>query len=120
MRNFCLITFLLALCFGSSTQNCIPIAIVFTAQAEVDAFPKDYPNEFHTDQNSNGLADACEDFPKIGFNTTDPKTELHLSNRSLYIDNPEKGIIFKSYADNCFIVRIIQNNELVRQLADCP
>ena len=27
----------------SKAQNCIPIAIVFTTQAQVDAFPTDYP-----------------------------------------------------------------------------
>ena len=27
----------------ANSQNCIPVAIVFTTQAQVDAFPTDYP-----------------------------------------------------------------------------
>lgn len=64
-------------------------------------------NPFQIDQNQNGIGDACEVFPKMGINTNDPKTELHLSNGSLYIDNPEKGIILKDYHGNCHIVKII-------------
>ena len=64
-------------------------------------------NPYQIDQNVNGVGDACEVFPKIGINTTAPKTELHLSNGSLYIDNPEKGIVLKDYLGNCHIIKIV-------------
>jgi hypothetical protein len=72
----------------------------------VDNCPAVY-NPFQIDQNQNGIGDACEVFPKVGINTNDPKTELHLSNGALYIDNPEKGIVLKDYQGNCHIIKII-------------
>lgn len=76
-------------------------------------------NPFQTDQNNNNIGDACEEFPKLGINTQDPKTELHLSNGSLFIDNPEKGIILKDYQGNCFIIKVI-NDSLGLQSIPCP
>ena len=64
------------------------------------------PNPFQTDLNNNGLGDACEDFPRIGFNNDNPLTEFHLSNGTLYLDNPEKGIILKNYQGQCFILKM--------------
>ncbi|MBK8348462.1 MAG: hypothetical protein IPL08_12870 [Saprospiraceae bacterium] len=65
-----------------------------------------YPNPFQTDQNNNGIGDVCEDFPKVGFNTSNPQTELHLANGTLYIDNPDKGIILKNHQGQCFIIKM--------------
>ena len=76
-------------------------------------------NHNQIDQNNNNIGDACEDFPKIGINTQDPKSELHLSNGSLFIDNPEKGIILKDYQGNCFIIKVV-NNLLALQQITCP
>lgn len=76
-------------------------------------------NHFQIDQNNNNIGDACEDFPKLGINTQDPKSELHLSNGSLFIDNPEKGIILKDYQGNCFIIKVV-NNTLALQQITCP
>jgi hypothetical protein len=84
----------------------------------VDNCPTVY-NPFQIDQNQNGIGDACEIFPKMGINTNDPKTELHLSNGSLYIDNPEKGIVLKDYQGNCHIIKII--NGLINVMPiTCP
>lgn len=63
------------------------------------------PNPQQTDLNSNGIGDACEDVPKIGFNQLNPKTELHISNGSIYIDNPEKSLILKNFQGQCYIIR---------------
>jgi len=76
-------------------------------------------NPFQIDQNNNNIGDACEDFTKIGINTQEPKSELHLSNGSLFIDNPEKGIILKDYQGNCFIIKVV-NNLLALQQITCP
>lgn len=76
-------------------------------------------NSFQIDQNNNNIGDACEEFPKLGINTQDPKSELHLSNGSLYIDNPEKGIILKDYQGNCFILKVV-NNALALETITCP
>lgn len=85
---------------------------------DIDNCP-DMANFFQTDLNNNGIGDACEDFPKFGVNTHDPKTELHLSNGTLYIDNPEKGIIMKDYEGNCFMLKINDGN-LVTIAVPCP
>jgi hypothetical protein len=77
------------------------------------------PNPFQTDQNNNNIGDLCEDFPKIGLNTDDPRTELHLSNGTLYIDNPDKGIILKNYQGQCFILKMVGNNLNTTQIT-CP
>lgn len=77
------------------------------------------PNPFQTDQNNNNIGDLCEDFPKIGLNTDDPRTELHLSNGTLYIDNPDKGIILKNYQGQCFILKMVGNNLTTTQIT-CP
>ena len=71
----------------------------------VDNCPN-FPNPFQTDQNNNSIGDICEDFPKVVINTTNPQTELHLANGTLYIDNPEKGIILKNYQGQCFIIKL--------------
>ncbi len=76
-------------------------------------------NPFQIDQNNNNIGDACEEFPKVGINTQEPKSELHLSNGSLYIDNPEKGIILKDYQGNCFILKVI-NSLLALETITCP
>lgn len=76
-------------------------------------------NPFQTDQNNNNIGDLCEDFPKIGLNTDDPRTELHLSNGTLYIDNPDKGIILKNYQGQCFILKMVGNNLTTTQIT-CP
>lgn len=76
-------------------------------------------NPFQTDQNNNNIGDLCEDFPKIGLNTDDPRTELHLSNGTLYIDNPDKGIILKNYHGQCFILKMVGNNLTTTQIT-CP
>lgn len=76
-------------------------------------------NPFQTDQNNNNIGDLCEDFPKIGFNTDDPQTEIHLSNGTLYIDNPEKGIILKNYQGDCFIIKMV-GNTLAAIPVNCP
>ena len=84
----------------------------------VDNCPN-HPNPFQTDLNNNGVGDACEDFPKIGLNTTNPLTEFHLSNGTLYIDNPEKGIILKNYQGQCYILKMDGQN-LTTTLIPCP
>lgn len=84
----------------------------------VDNCPN-HPNPFQTDLNNNGLGDACEDFPKMGFNTSNPLTEFHLSNGTLYIDNPEKGIILKNYQGQCFILKM-DGLSLTATLIPCP
>jgi hypothetical protein len=76
-------------------------------------------NPFQIDQNQNGIGDACEVFPKTGINTTNPKTELHLSNGSLYIDNPEKGIVLKDNLGNCHIIKIVNGAISVTPIT-CP
>lgn len=76
-------------------------------------------NPFQIDQNQNGIGDACEVFPKMGINTNDPKTEIHLSNGSLYIDNPEKGIILKDYQGLCHIIKIVNGLIIVSPIT-CP
>lgn len=76
-------------------------------------------NPFQIDQNQNGIGDACEVFPKTGINTTNPKTELHLSNGSLYIDNPEKGIVLKDNLGNCHIIKIVNGAISVTSIT-CP
>ena len=76
-------------------------------------------NPFQTDQNNNNIGDLCEDFPKLGINTNDPQTELHLSNGTLYVDNPDKGIILKNYHGECFILKMI-GNTLTAIPVTCP
>lgn len=76
-------------------------------------------NPFQTDQNNNNIGDLCEDFPKVGLNKDDPQTELHLSNGTLYIDNPDKGIILKNYLGQCFMLKMIGNN-LTTIPVTCP
>jgi hypothetical protein len=76
-------------------------------------------NPFQTDQNNNNIGDLCEDFPKIGINTNDPQTELHLSNGTLYVDNPDKGIILKNYQGECFILKM-NGNTLTAIPVTCP
>lgn len=78
-----------------------------------------YPNPLQIDQNNNGIGDACEDFPKIGINTTNPQKELHLSNSSLYIDNVEKAIILKNQTGQCFLLWMNGNN-LITTAVPCP
>lgn len=77
-------------------------------------------NPHQTDLNNNGIGDACEVFPKTGINTSTPKSELHLSNGSLFIDNPEKGIIFKAYNGNCYVLRATGNSNPQFILVPCP
>lgn len=76
-------------------------------------------NPSQTDQNNNGIGDACEVFPKVGINTNSPKTELHLSNGTLYVDNPEKGIILKNHQGQCFIIKM-NGNLLQVTPVNCP
>jgi len=76
-------------------------------------------NPFQTDLNNNGIGDACEDFPRMGLNTMDPLTELHLSNGTLYLDNPEKGIILKNHQNQCFILKMNGTNLVATQIP-CP
>ncbi|MBK8699443.1 MAG: thrombospondin type 3 repeat-containing protein [Saprospiraceae bacterium] len=68
-----------------------------------------YPNPFQTDLNNNGIGDACEDFPKIGINQTNPKSEFHISNGSIFIDNPEKGLILKNHQGQCYTLKANEN-----------
>jgi hypothetical protein len=76
-------------------------------------------NPSQTDQNNNGIGDACEEFPKVGINTQNPKTELHLSSGTLFIDNPEKGIILKNHQGQCFIIKM-NGNLLQAMPINCP
>ena len=78
-----------------------------------------YANPFQTDLNNNGIGDACEDFPKIGINRTNPKAEFHISNGSIFIDNPEKGIILKNHQGQCYTFKAIGNTMQIIYIP-CP
>ena len=79
----------------------------------------DFPNMYQIDNNNNGIGDVCEQFTSLGINTNNPLTELHLSNGTLYIDNPEKSIIFKDYSGLCYMLRIRQGNLVIVEVP-CP
>jgi hypothetical protein len=66
------------------------------------------PNQI--DNNNNALGDACENFPAMGFNNSDPKTEMHLTNSNVYIDNPDKGLILRDAQGNCYKTTIVTIN----------
>jgi hypothetical protein len=68
------------------------------------------PNQI--DYNLNGIGDACENFPAMGFNTTAPKTEVHLSYSNVFIDHPDKGIIMKDAVGSCYKTTIVLENGL--------
>lgn len=77
------------------------------------------PNPQQTDLNFNGIGDACEEFQKVGINIDTPKKELHISNGDIFIDNPEKGIIFKDYNGNCWRTKVTSGQFNIIQV-DCP
>lgn len=84
----------------------------------VDNCPTVY-NPFQIDINQNGIGDACEVFPSVGINTTTPKAELHISNGSIYIDNPDKGIIMKDNNGICHIIKMVNGSISATPIA-CP
>jgi hypothetical protein len=53
---------------------------------------------------------VCEFLLFMGINTNDPVAELHLYSSNVYVDNPEKGIIFKDYNGNCVMFRILDGD----------
>jgi hypothetical protein len=82
-----------------------------------------YYNPYQTDENENGVGDACEILYKVGVGTDAPMSELHLSNGSLYVDNPDKGIIFKNNNNQCYLMRIIEISGVPKpsiSLVPCP
>lgn len=79
----------------------------------------DFPNMYQIDNNNNGIGDACEQFTSLGINTNNPLTELHLSNGTMYIDNPEKSIIFKDFSGLCYMLRIRRGNLVIVEVP-CP
>jgi hypothetical protein len=68
------------------------------------------PNQI--DSNSNSVGDACESFGKMGFNTLNPKTEMHLSNTNIFMDNPDKGLIMKDVQGNCYKTSVVIVNNV--------
>jgi hypothetical protein len=76
-------------------------------------------NPFQVDINQNAIGDACEFKPIVGVNTNNLKTELQVTNGSLFIDNPEKGIIMKDNLGHCYKIRVV-NNQIELVPLTCP
>ena len=76
-------------------------------------------NPYQVDQNTNNIGDICEYLYFMGINTLQPRAELHLFNSNLFIDNPEKGIIFKDYNGNCTMLRILNGGVSIIPMP-CP
>lgn len=76
-------------------------------------------NPFQVDLNQNAVGDACEFKPIVGVNTNNLKTELQVTNGSLFIDNPEKGIIMKDNLGHCYKIRVV-NNQIELVPLTCP
>ncbi len=93
--------------------------------ADCDSIPDttdncpDYPNPNQVDLNSNGVGDACETGNKFGINTTQPLSELHVANGSVYLDNPDKGIILKGADGKCYKITV-DNGALKLLVVPCP
>ncbi|MCE2789023.1 MAG: thrombospondin type 3 repeat-containing protein [Saprospiraceae bacterium] len=93
--------------------------------ADCDSIPDatdncpEYPNPNQTDLNSNGTGDACETGKRFGINTTTPQSEVHVSDGSVYIDNPDKGIIMKGADGKCYKLSV-HNGALKLLIVPCP
>jgi hypothetical protein len=96
-----------------------------TIDSDCDGIPNtsdncpDYPNASQVDLNQNGIGDACETGKRFGINTTSPQSEVHVSDGSIYIDNPGKGIIMKGEDGKCYKITI-QNTALKLLVVPCP
>ncbi len=65
--------------------------------------------------------EPSEEILGVGINTTNPKTELHVHDGALYIDNAAKGIILKGENGSCYMLKIDSSGTLVTELMDnCP
>lgn len=84
----------------------------------VDNCPSVY-NPIQIDNNNNGIGDACEQFPRLGFGTTNPKSEYHFSNGTIYLDNPEKQLILRKDNGECYTLRVV-GNTLQAHTIPCP
>jgi hypothetical protein len=51
--------------------------------------------------------------------TNDPKTEVHIKNGNIYIDNPDKGVIIKDLNGYCYILRVV-NGVVEAKTVACP
>jgi hypothetical protein len=80
------------------------------------------PNPDQFDSDGDGLGNPCDDPPGqgIGINTNTPAKALHLHDGTLYIDNPEKGIIMKGLDGNCYRLTINANGVLTATQIGCP
>ena len=65
-------------------------------------------NANQLDTNNNGIGDACENATSgtntggVGIGTTDPKSQLEITNGDVFIKNKYRGIIMKSYSGKCY------------------
>jgi hypothetical protein len=95
------------------------------ADADCDGIPDatdncpEYPNPNQTDLNSNGTGDACETGKRFGVNTTTPQSEVHVANGSVFIDNPDKGLILKGSDGKCYKLTV-HNGALQLLVVPCP
>jgi len=79
-------------------------------------------NGNQADSDGDGLGDACDDVPgeRIGINTVNPIKALHLHDGTLFIDNPQKGIILKGMNGLCYRLTINVQGQLSLNEVGCP
>ncbi|HIP36391.1 MAG TPA: hypothetical protein EYG85_06020 [Crocinitomix sp.] len=86
----------------------------------------DDANPAQADANNNGIGDICEasgsgtDAGGVGIGTTDPKSQLEITQGDVFIKNNRRGIIMKSPNGKCFRYQPNEEGNLKAKEITCP
>ncbi|HZV67900.1 MAG TPA: thrombospondin type 3 repeat-containing protein [Saprospiraceae bacterium] len=80
------------------------------------------PNPLQEDSNQNLVGDVCEIAVagKIGINTITPSAALHLASGDIYIQEPGRGIIIKTFNGLCYKITADEKGVFRSILISCP